>query len=90
MREYHMFQPIGALHGSPGLFSFSDERLLGTASALEVALGNAYRINLGAMTPAIGRFIDDRYFGGNPWYVTTAAFAELYYRVALAPEIYLC
>jgi glucoamylase len=31
---------------------------------------------------AIGRFTDDTYFGGNPWYLTTAAFAEFHYRLA--------
>ena len=31
---------------------------------------------------AIGRWADDVYFGGNPWYPNTLGFAELHYRIA--------
>ena len=74
---------LGALHGRHnGFLTFSDEHLLATAYALEAAFTATYKINLSTDTPAIGRFTDDKYFGGNPWYVTTEAFSELYYRVA--------
>lgn len=79
---------LGALHGqgSNGILSFNDDRLLATAHAIEMAFGSAYRINQDSSSSsgavAIGRFTDDVYYGGNPWYITTAAFAELYYRIA--------
>lgn len=75
---------LAALHSNinQGLLSFSDDRLLATAHALEKVFAKEYAINRGENIVAIGRFADDIYFGGNPWYMTTAAFAELYYRVA--------
>lgn len=81
---------LAALHARVprGILSFTDERLLATAHALEQAFSQAYAINAKreGQAVAIGRFTDDRYFGGNPWYLTTAAFAELHYRVAAAIE----
>jgi glucoamylase len=81
---------LAALHAhvDHGILSITDDRLLATAHALEQAFSEIYAINLhpkhAGEAVAIGRFTDDRYFGGNPWYLTTAAFAELYYRVAEA------
>ncbi len=74
-------------------FSPSDPRVLKTAYDLSRAFQNEYPIaranpeqkNLGV---PIGRYPKDRYNGldanyaGNPWYLATAAFAELYYRCA--------
>lgn len=71
-------------HMNRRILSFTDDRLLATAYALERAFAKEYAINHSETALAIGRFTDDVYFGGNPWYVTTAAFAELYYRVAQA------
>jgi glucoamylase len=70
---------LASLHAGVdrGILSFADERLLATAHALEQAFSREY-----AIPGAIGRFTDDVYFGGNPWYLTTAAFAELSYRAA--------
>ncbi|KAL7747732.1 hypothetical protein RI367_006850 [Sorochytrium milnesiophthora] len=33
------------------------------------------------MAPGIGRYPEDQYYGGNPWFSCTLAFAELYYRL---------
>jgi glucoamylase len=75
---------LAALHTQmeSGILSITDDRLLATASALERVFAREYSI-----PHAIGRFSDDIYFGGNPWYLTTAAFSELYYRVATAFEV---
>ena len=75
---------LAALHAQvgQGILSVKDGRVLATAHALEMAFAAAYGINQGAKAVAIGRFTDDVYYGGNPWYVTTAAFAELHYQVA--------
>ncbi|MDZ4660398.1 MAG: glycoside hydrolase family 15 protein [Pseudomonadota bacterium] len=69
---------LASLHGATdeGILSFTDSRLLATANALEQVFAKEYSVQ------GIGRFTDDVYFGGNPWYLTTAAFAEFYYRVA--------
>ncbi len=78
---------LAALHSHetrPQILSFTSDRLLATAHALERAFTDEYTINHGKATIAIGRFTDDVYFGGNPWYMTTAAFAELYYQIAHA------
>jgi glucoamylase len=72
---------LAALHGRSEL---TDDHLLATARALEAAFAQAYSINRGSPAIAIGRFTDDVYYGGNPWYVTTAAFAEFHYRLARA------
>ncbi len=77
---------LGALHA--GLdqdfyFSVRDEKILATAQQLENTFQNLYEINQNLeMAPAIGRYADDVYFGGNPWYLTTLAYAELHYRLA--------
>ncbi len=62
--------------------SIRRDYFLPTALALELVFTQIYDINLGSNAPAIGRFADDVYFAGNPWYMTTAAFAEFYFRVA--------
>lgn len=76
---------LGLLHGqNHSYLSFLDDRLMATAHAIEIAFAREYRINQQVTTVAIGRFTDDVYYGGNPWYITTAAFAELYYRIGNA------
>ena len=74
-------------------FSPSDDRILKTAWELAKAFQKEYLLaksevknaNLGV---PIGRYPGDKYNGydssqaGNPWYLTTLAFAELYYRCA--------
>lgn len=77
---------LGVLHSTndEGILSFTDDRLFATTTALEQTFSKEYLINDLLNAPAIGRFTDDVYFGGNPWYLTTVGFAELYYRIALA------
>lgn len=62
---------------------------MATAHRLESAFENLYPINdlhPAGLGTAIGRYPEDSYDGyasgsyGNPWFLTTAAMAELYYR----------
>jgi glucoamylase len=76
-------------------FSPTDERVLATATKIHDAFAAMYGINQPAnstdgdgqaMEAAIGRYPEDVYSGaayneGNPWFLATAAFAELAYRV---------
>ena len=59
-----------------------DDRILSTATALETTFQRLYAVNKTGSGTAIGRYEEDYYFGGNPWVLTTAAFAELHYRVS--------
>ncbi|MDE2492033.1 MAG: glycoside hydrolase family 15 protein [Elusimicrobia bacterium] len=65
-------------------FSVVDPRILATAEALKARFRAEYAINgrPGAPGVAIGRYPEDRYFGGNPWVLLTAAFAQLDYMAA--------
>ncbi|TBR18423.1 hypothetical protein EPO15_15240 [bacterium] len=64
--------------GQNAFFSPSDPRVLATAYALKRAFKAGYRINQGDQPgTAIGRYPEDRYFGGNPWVLLTAAFSQL-------------
>ncbi len=85
---------LGILHAGldqQNLFSVRDPRLLQTAIQLERVFQNLYEINFTKvnlkLAPAIGRYDDDVYFGGNPWYLTTLAFAELHYRLAASLQV---
>ena len=86
---------LAALHSTSGSESFgvTDDRVLATAYALEMAFRNTYRINqipeFQNLGTAIGRYPEDWYDGynakqgvtlGNPWFLATNAYAELYYR----------
>lgn len=80
---------LGVLHAGLNqdiLFSVRNDRVLATAEKLEKVFERIYEINQSKksfqLAPAIGRYEDDVYFGGNPWYLTTLAFAELHYRLA--------
>lgn len=79
------------------LFPPSDDRILATAAKIARISRALYTINLNrsddrerAIQPAVGRYLEDMYDGinrgnltlGNPWFLTTAAMAELSYRVA--------
>ncbi len=81
---------LAALHGeflsglSDGDSVLSIDPFLSTAHSLEAEFSQIYLLNLDVSFPAIGRFTDDSYFGGNPWYLTTAAFAEFYFRLSEA------
>ncbi|QEW24016.1 oligosaccharide amylase (plasmid) [Paracoccaceae bacterium] len=65
-----------------GPFALTAPRTLATVAALERTFADIYPINRGRDVPAIGRWADDVYFGGNPWYPNTLGFAELHYRIA--------
>lgn len=77
-------------YGEGAPFEITDPRILSTAHALEEAFRREYPVNRGRRgAVAIGRYPGDAYTGydsrpggGNPWVLTTAAFAELHYRVA--------
>lgn len=65
-----------------GPLALQHPRTHATVEALERRFRELYPLNGGRDTPAIGRWTEDTYFGGNPWYPTTLGFAELHYRQA--------
>jgi glucoamylase len=78
---------LGVLHalGTDRFFSPSDPRVVATIEAIEKSFQSLYPINRNKKADgiAIGRYPEDRYVGGNPWFLTTAALAEYYYRRGL-------
>lgn len=58
-----------------------DDRALATVARQEAAFRGLYPINKRPGIPGlgIGRYPEDRWFGGNPWMICTLAFAEYYY-----------
>jgi glucoamylase len=89
---------LGSLHAdsaSDRFLSPADPRIQATAQRLREAFARQYGIN-GKTTdfegnklgPAMGRYPEDLYNGydstgpGNPWFLTTHALAEIYYRSA--------
>lgn len=77
---------LGVIHaGLPsGPHSVLDPRAQATLVALEDLFAGLYPINAGRPAPALGRYRDDRYFGGGAWYIATLAAAEFHYRLAAA------
>jgi glucoamylase len=87
---------LAAVHtfGPDSPLEVLDERLLSTAERLEIDFRNKFPVNRRfQLAPAMGRYPEDRYTGqpgqdrdegGNPWVITTHAFAEYYFRVAEA------
>ncbi|KAI8072777.1 Six-hairpin glycosidase-like protein [Gongronella butleri] len=76
-----------------GFFTSSSDKMLATAVALETRFAALYPLNLhrnaSAHGVALGRYVEDVYDGygtsqGNPWFLATAALAELYYRALRA------
>jgi len=66
-----------------GEFSLTDPRALASAASVEEYFRGAYPWNRDHQrAPAIGRHPGDDYYGGNPWFVLTSAYAELYYRLS--------
>ncbi len=64
--------------GQSAFFSPSDPRVLATAFALKRAFKAGYAVNQRDLPgTAIGRYPEDRYFGGNPWVLLTLAFSQL-------------
>jgi glucoamylase len=70
-----------------GFFTPGSDKVLATAVALEDAFKDLYPLNQQLdkiLGTSIGRYPEDIYDGydtsvGNPWFIATAAFAELYY-----------
>lgn len=76
---------IAVLHTgrTEGAFSLLDDRIMSTARQMEDEFTRIYAINQrGFPATVTGRYPEDIYLGGNPWILTTASFAEFYYRVA--------
>ncbi|WP_138466519.1 glycoside hydrolase family 15 protein [Poseidonocella sp. HB161398] len=53
-----------------------------TVAALEAVFAEIYPLNRGRAVPAMGRWREDVFFDGNPWFPCTLACAELDYRLA--------
>ncbi len=89
---------LAVLHGglNDNFFPLYDEKVLGTVRAIEGVFREIYPVNKrGNRGVAIGRYPEDRYDGvtlnflfegGNPWFLTTLAFGEFYYRLAKEVE----
>ncbi|ORY97458.1 glucoamylase A precursor [Syncephalastrum racemosum] len=74
-----------------GFFTPGSDEVLATAVAIENKFSSLYGVNANKASylgTAIGRYPEDTYNGygngqGNPWFIATAAYAELYYRAIL-------
>jgi glucoamylase len=80
---------LGALHAGrkEGTHSVLDPKAQATLAALEELFDAEYPINRHRSSergPAMGRYANDAYYGGNPWYLATLATAEFYFRLAFA------
>ncbi|QDS68606.1 hypothetical protein FKW77_001152 [Venturia effusa] len=90
---------LGVLHGytDDNVFSPTNDQVLATAYQVATSFLSVYPIAKVTLNPAgnilgipIGRYPEDAYNGtgtapdgGNPWYLTTAAMAELFYKSCL-------
>lgn len=71
---------LAVLHARSQFVPVDDPFLKNTVEALEREFHRIYAVNhKGFPATAIGRYPEDRYYGGNPWFLTTAALAEYYY-----------
>ncbi len=80
---------LGVLHAGrkEGTHSVLDPKAQATLAALEELFDAEYPINRKRPPergPAMGRYANDAYYGGNPWYLATLAAAEFYFRLAIA------
>ena len=71
-----------------GLFAPTSVEVASTVGAFNLAFCNEYAVNsddTAAGLPGVlyGRYPGDTYAGGNPWVLTTAALANLFYRGAI-------
>ncbi|KAJ3354961.1 Glucoamylase, intracellular sporulation-specific [Allomyces javanicus] len=81
---------LAALHThgdrTDGVLAVDDDRVLATAAALAEHHRRVFAINHRVrpdLPPAIGRYEEDQFMGGNPWFLCTLAMAELHFRVAV-------
>ena len=80
---------LGVLHAGrkEGTHSVLDPKAQATLTALEELFDAEYAINRrrpSELGPAMGRYANDAYYGGNPWYLATLAAAEFYFKLATA------
>jgi glucoamylase len=80
---------LGVLHAGrmKGAHSVLDPKVQATLTALEELFDTEYPVNRARPTdrgPGMGRYANDAYYGGNPWYLATLAAAEFYFRLAIA------
>ena len=80
---------LGVLHAGrvKGAQSVLDPKAQATLTALEDLFDAEYAINRRRPSdrgPAMGRYANDTYYGGNPWYLATLAAAEFYFKLAIA------
>jgi glucoamylase len=75
---------LAVLHSSVKDFSFnhSDNRILRTVDKLVTKFKEIYPINNQFSGVGIGRYAEDTYFGGQPWFLLTAGLSEFYYELA--------
>ncbi|HEY1862564.1 MAG TPA: glycoside hydrolase family 15 protein [Roseiarcus sp.] len=78
---------LGVLHAGrmAGTHSVLDPRAQATLAAVEDLFDAEYALNHQRPPdrgPAIGRYANDAYYGGNPWYLATLAAAEFYFKLA--------
>jgi len=79
-----------ATEESETLLGIDHEMVLATAATLIRQFKKEYKINSieydhfgEKMQVALGRYLGDQYYGGNHWFLVTAAFAELCHRNAI-------
>jgi glucoamylase len=75
---------LGVLHAglASGPHSVLDPKAQATLAALEDLFAGLFPINAGRTAPALGRYREDRYYGGGAWYIATLAAAEFHYRLS--------
>lgn len=75
---------LALLHAdrTEGPFALTGDLMAATMGALDQEFAALYPINAGRAAPAVGRWRDDLYFEGQPWYPTTLGFAAIGYRIA--------
>ncbi|KAI9024411.1 glucoamylase A precursor [Phycomyces nitens] len=74
-----------------GFYTSGSDKILATSVAIEKSFASLYSINSNLapwLGTAIGRYPEDTYNGngnsqGNPWFIGTATYAELYYRAII-------
>ncbi|KNE63723.1 hypothetical protein AMAG_08810 [Allomyces macrogynus ATCC 38327] len=81
---------LAALHTrgdhTDGVLAVDDDRVLATVAALADHHRRVFAINHRVrpdLPPAIGRYEEDQFMGGNPWFLCTLSMAELHFRVAV-------
>lgn len=75
---------LSVLHSGSDKLSFNhtDNRILRTVDHLVSKFKEIYPINKDSKGVAIGRYSEDSYFGGQPWFLLTAGLSEYYYELA--------